>query len=397
MALRDDKGGFKYPGYNPLEVPNEPTSVDVAAGDAEATVSFTAPVNTGGGAITGYQATTTAGDSITGSASPLTLTGLTNGTTYNVRVWALNSFGPGPYGAGSASPVASIGLIALGLNNGGTPIDVINRITINSSGNATDFGNLTIARGSAGSVSSATRGVFIGGESSGGNVDVMDYVTISSTGNATDFGNLDSAKSALFGAGSSTRGIFGNYDSTYDYITIASTGNAADFGNSVTYSNVFLATAASSPTRMVTMGNGGASQNEYMEYLTISTTGNATTFGNLNVGVGSSANGCMSSGTRGICAGGETDSAARSNFIQYITIATTSNATDFGDLTTSGSNNAGTSSTAKAIITLGATASISNVIEEITIATTGNSTDFGDLTQGAYKQVGLSNSHGGLS
>jgi len=40
--------------------------------------------------------------------------------------------------------------------------------------------------------------------------------------------------------------------------------------------------------------------------------------------------------------------------------------------------------------------STSNVIDYITIASTGNATDFGDLTNTAYNNAGLSNCHGGL-
>ena len=77
------------------------------------------------------------------------------------------------------------------------------------------------------------RGLFGGGP---GSLDVIDYVTIASTGDATDFGNLSVGRWALAGCSSSTRGLFGGgYTTvavdTIDYVTIASTGNATDFGN----------------------------------------------------------------------------------------------------------------------------------------------------------------------
>ena len=76
------------------------------------------------------------------------------------------------------------------------------------------------------------RGVFAGGE---GPTNTMDYVTISTTGDATDFGNLSSAVAHPAGcAGAdSTRGIFGGgypFTNAIDYITIATTADAADFG-----------------------------------------------------------------------------------------------------------------------------------------------------------------------
>ena len=81
--------------------------------------------------------------------------------------------------------------------------------------------------------------------------DRMQYITISTTGNATDFGNLLSATSSLAGFGNETRGIWaGGYvpsaSDKIDYVTIASTGNAADFGNCV--ANVATAAGCASQT-----------------------------------------------------------------------------------------------------------------------------------------------------
>ena len=65
---------------------------------------------------------------------------------------------------------------------------------------------------------------------------MIDYVTISSTGNATDFGNLTQARRlhggaccngtvAVFGGGSTPSSV-----STIDYIFVATPGDATDFG-----------------------------------------------------------------------------------------------------------------------------------------------------------------------
>jgi hypothetical protein len=67
----------------------------------------------------------------------------------------------------------------------------------------------------------------------------MDYITIPTTGNATDFGDLTAARYGLAGASSGFRGVFGggntyplaSYSDVMDYITIATTGNAVDFGD----------------------------------------------------------------------------------------------------------------------------------------------------------------------
>lgn len=75
-------------------VAGAPTIGTATAGDAQASVTFTAPADDGGAPITGYTATSTPG-SLTGTAasSPVTVTGLTNETAYTFRVVAVNHFG----------------------------------------------------------------------------------------------------------------------------------------------------------------------------------------------------------------------------------------------------------------------------------------------------------------
>ena len=67
-----------------------------------------------------------------------------------------------------------------------------------------------------------------------------------------------------------------------------------------------------------------------IDYITIATTGNATDFGDLSAR--RQAPGGMSSWTIGVCAGGMSDGQFQKSVIDYITIATTGNATNFGDL-----------------------------------------------------------------
>ena len=70
----------------------------------------------------------------------------------------------------------------------------IEYVTIGSTGNGTDFGDLSATKGNAAGVSSETRGVFAGGgEPSTSGTNTMDYVTIASTGDAADFGDLTAA------------------------------------------------------------------------------------------------------------------------------------------------------------------------------------------------------------
>jgi uncharacterized repeat protein (TIGR02543 family) len=87
----------------PSTVPNPPTGVVAAAGDASASVSFTAPVNNGGSTVTSYTVTASNGTTVTGSASPITVTGLTNDVAYTFTVKATNANGPSLASAASAS------------------------------------------------------------------------------------------------------------------------------------------------------------------------------------------------------------------------------------------------------------------------------------------------------
>lgn len=92
--------------------PGAPTIGTATAGNAQASITFTAPTDLGVPAvITAYTATSSPG-SITGTStsSPITVTGLTNGVSYTFTVTATNSTGTGPASAASnsVSPTALI-------------------------------------------------------------------------------------------------------------------------------------------------------------------------------------------------------------------------------------------------------------------------------------------------
>jgi hypothetical protein len=178
-----------------------------------------------------------------------------------------------------------------GGGNDGTYSNIMDYINISSAGDAVDFGDLTFARQSLSACSNGTsdRGVFGGGYNiSGGSQDILDYITISSTGDATDFGDLTVTRSVSSSMSNLTnnRGIFSGAttSNTIDYITISSTGNAADFGDLVAErSRSDSMGATSDGTNNRGLFAGGNNNENIIEYITISTTGNSTDFGNLTV------------------------------------------------------------------------------------------------------------------
>jgi hypothetical protein len=278
-----------------------------------------------------------------------------------------------------------------------TQQNVIDYVSISTLGNATDFGDLSVARGANGSVASSTRGVWGGGLTSG-EVNVIDYITILTTGNATDFGDLTVTRRGTSGAASSTRGLFQGgftgsvYSNVIDYITIASVGNATDFGD--LSSGRYEGAGCASPTRGIFAGGSDGTDLNSIWYVTIASLGNATSFGNLVV-TGNNRGG-VSNSTRGVIAGGN-PGGVYTNAIDYITIATTGNATDFGDLSVTrylAYNQPGNPT--RAVFASSYNGSDLNTIDYVSINSTGNATDFGDLTVARRAGPGLSNSHGGL-
>ena len=80
-----------------LTVPDMPTIGSAIAANNSSAVSFTAPSDIGGSPITSYVAKSNLGTTITGATSPITFTGLTNGTAYTFTVAALNAQGSIPH------------------------------------------------------------------------------------------------------------------------------------------------------------------------------------------------------------------------------------------------------------------------------------------------------------
>ena len=299
------------------------------------------------------------------------------------------------------------GIFAGGFNTSDVNINEQQYITIPTLGTALDFGDLSGARRDVGSCSSSTRCLFAGGTPS---TTSIEFVVFSSTGSNATFGTF-TARRGTSGCSNATRGLFAGGDpgsspnttNLIEYVTLASTGSAQDFGDindSVGSSGGDQACA--SPVRGIFgLGSvGPAPRTNIISYLTISSTGNAQDFGDLTretTGIT-----VMSNSTRGVFAGGSTAGSApnfATNDIEFITIATTGNAQDFGDLVEIRRAAGGFASPTRGIVGGGvAGPATKENIDYFEIATTGNAQDFGDLVSGVGVQqnYGSSNGHGGL-
>lgn len=117
-------------------VPGAPTIGTATAGDASVSVTFTAPASDGGSAITSYTVTMSTGQTATGASSPITVTGMTNGTPATATVHATNAIGNSAESAASNSVTpASAGATYTTFN----PADTASGITL-SNGNLTAAG-----------------------------------------------------------------------------------------------------------------------------------------------------------------------------------------------------------------------------------------------------------------
>ena len=286
--------------------------------------------------------------------------------------------------------------------------NAISYIQIQTLGEVKDFGDLIYPRRYSAGASSATRGVIGAGIGpSWPSNKTTEYSTLATTGNATSFGELLDEKYGHAAFSNSTRGIFtGGYSpspvsgnvNVMEYITFATTGDSLDFGEQTDGSSVanrYVGSGISNGTRGTIQGGytGSGWSNTIVYVPNISSLSNTSDFGNLSNSLAGVA-GCSDT-TRGIFFGGY-DPAGNKNILEYITIATTGNAQDFGDLTGGAGYSAAVSNSIRGVVTL----TNGNRIDYVTIQTTGNAQDFGDLNTagGAYgANANFSDSHGGLS
>ena len=303
----------------------------------------------------------------------------------------------GLFGAGARTP------------GGGPPYsNVVDFVNIASTGDATNFGDVPSEKTQMMTTASRTRGIFFGGYTTTADIRAIE---ISSQGDGFDFGNLSSGR---WGAGAVSDGIKGICmggtlgpgtegagENFIEYVTIAHTGDAVDFGDLTYEAGGGACGGINSPTRGILMNGHDDNYDTHVNtinYITMSTLGNATDFGD-SANILKYSSGC-SNAVRGIRGSGMLQgpsSSANNNTIEFITIASTGGTQDFGDFTVTERDRGAAASSTRAVFGGGFTdPAIIDNIDYVQIMTTGNAIDFGDLSQARGGCGGFSNGHGGL-
>jgi len=219
------------------------------------------------------------------------------------------------------------------------------------------------------------RGVFAGGATPT-KINVIDTVQIATAANATDFGDLSDTKNGVAALASATRGVFGGGytptdQSTIEYLNFSSSGGVSDFGELL------------SATRDQMSGSNNTigifSRERETQFITIASTGDATDFGGdttVSRYYGMQSN-C--SPTRMVIGGGAQPGTVVGT-MDFFTFATRGDAVAFGEMSVARKGYGAGGNSTRGIFAGGYTPTFKNIIDFITIASEGNATDFGDLT-----------------
>jgi len=313
--------------------------------------------------------------------------------------------------AGSAG--GARGILAGGSSDPLGATNAITYITIPTTGDTTDFGDLSATwyNGGCASNGSNDRGLMYAGQRPAANNNTIEYITISTPGNSTDFGDAIILSSTMYnqsGVSNNTNDRMvnaGGYcdgctpnaqQSSMNYVTISSTGDATDFGNLSIRRNAYGITSNGTNERAIAYYGSVpfspcSAQWNSIDYWTINSLGDSTDFGDGTYK--GSENACFSNLTneRGVSAGIFVDCTTPPfvyggyDLIDYITISSTGDATDFGNCVTGSSSTRGCSdgTAERGVFGGGMTGdgspqAVTNILQYVTINSAGDATDFGD-------------------
>ena len=309
-------------------------------------------------------------------------------------------------GTGSNTGLGVRGMIFNPSSPSGSPgfSNQIRFITVSTMGGDEDFGDTTAAKANCISFGGRVRAASMGGQTtpSGSSwTDDVEMVIVASKGNSTDYATLLGNRKEGGGFSNRIRAFYvGAGYNTIEYVTISQGGNFVDFGDMTNGSE--QCAGMSSSTRGVFSMNSFVPQystSNTIEFVEMMSTGNSTDFGDMTSVRFTCGSG--SNPTRGIIAGGYQPSPTGGvvNTCDFLTIATTGNASDFGDLTEARYGNTGGCSSATRLVQVGGHRNPSpgtDTMDSLEFATTGNAVDFGKLATAQSGGTSTSNWHGGL-
>ena len=264
---------------------------------------------------------------------------------------------------------------------GATPSDsnVIDKFSFPSGGDASDVGNLTVAREQTTGHSAADYGFASGGDS-GSPSDVIDKWATASDADASDVGNLTVARkyagcSTSADYGYKAGGNTGSFSDVIDKFAKASIGNATNVGDTIVATSEFSGGQNSDSYGYLCGGYVPPAYtfSNMIQKYSFSVDADSTDVGNLSVtrermsGQSSLTYGYNSAGTE----------SPYLNVIDKFAFASDGDATDVGNTTSSKNTTAGQSSTTYGYVCGGYPMSD---IEKFAFASDGNAADVADLT-----------------
>ena len=260
--------------------------------------------------------------------------------------------------------------------------NVVQKYYYSSNENATDHGDLTVARAYAGGHSSSTHGYTSGGDS-GGMSNVIDKFGLTSLGNATDVGNLTQVRDYVASHSSETYGYTsaGGTSPFYDIIdrfSFSTDGNATDVGDTLT--TLYGATGCSSSTHGYVVGGANSShaQQNVIQKFSLAASANTSDIGDLETARYQHSSNGINSSTHGYSCGGF----PLTTSIEKFSFSTDGNASAVATLTVARQKMGATTSTTHGYNTGGRDVGGNplNVIDKFNHTTDANATDVGDLT-----------------
>ena len=245
----------------PATVPGAPTIGTATAGNGSASVTFTAPTSNGGSPITGYTVTSSPGGiTATGTTSPITVTGLTNGTAYTFTVKATNAVGTGSASAASNSvtPVGLPGAPTIGTATAGNGSASVTFTAPASDGGSTITGYTVTSSPGGLTGTGTTSPITVTGLTNGDSYTFTVKATNAvGTGSASAASNSVTPEATLPGAPTIGTATAGNGSASVTFTAPATNGGSAITGYTVTSSpGGITATGSTSPIAVTGLTNG---------------------------------------------------------------------------------------------------------------------------------------------